>query len=154
MHNSVLDGHVVTIRYRLSLEDETIVEDTFEEEPVVYIHGKGQLVPGLERGLVGLKAGNECQISVAPRDGYGLRDAAAPKSVPRDEFPAGEKLTVGMSLQARGPDGVLPVWIQSVDEGTITITSNHPLAGHNLTYDVKVLGVREATPADHAPPET
>ncbi len=154
MKSIVSEGRLVTIHYRLSTEDGTVVEDTFDEEPVVYEHGAGQVVPGLERGLVGLGAGDERRLSVKPEQAYGLRDASAEKSVPRADFPPGEELSPGMSFRARGPEGAISVWVQAVDGDSVTITSNHPLAGVDLIYDVKVLDVQLAPAADQGPGET
>lgn len=154
MDQMVSDGNLVKIHYRLSLADGTVVDDTSEGEPVVYVHGKGELVPGLERGLAGLKAEDKHRISVEPADGYGPRDPSAEQSVPREQFPAGVELSAGMSFQASGDDGAVPVWVESVEGDTVTITSNHPLAGQSLIYDVQVLEVREATVAEQTSPDT
>ena len=144
MKSVIADGQTVTIHYRLTLDDGTVADDSFGGEPLVYQHGERHIVPGLERGLAGKRVGDECQIEVQPADGYGNLDPAAEQSVSRSQFPPDLDLQPGMSFQADGPQGPVPVWVRSVDGDSVTITGNHPLAGQRLTFDVRVMDVREA----------
>jgi len=143
-------GSVVSVEYKLHLGDGVVIDASEPGEPLVYIHGESQIVPGLERELEGLEAGAALQVTVAPDDGYGLSDPGAVQRVPRSAFPDGFEPTVGLELVAQGPQGEpLPFVVRGVErslEGEIVVVDfNHPLAGKTLHFDVTVAAVREAT---------
>ena len=140
-------GRVVDIDYSLHLGDGDVVDRSEPDEPLTYLHGEGEIVPGLETALEGMEAGQRKQVVVAPGDGYGDRDPDRVQRVPRKAFPAGFVPEVGMELSAQGPDGdEIPFVVQQVDPDVVTIDLNHPLAGKSLHFDVTVREVREATP--------
>jgi len=147
MKSAIADGLSVTLHYRLTLDDGTVADDSFDGEPLVYVHGAGRIVPGLERRLTGMKVGDEHELVVEAADGYGEYDPTAEQSVPRAQFPPGAKLEPGVSFQAEGPNGVVSVWVRKVDGDDVIITSNHPLAGQRLNFKVRVVDVREASAA-------
>ena len=151
---AIADGHTVTMHYRLTLDDGVVADDSFAGDAFVYQHGKGTLVPGLERSLAGKKAGDECEVEVAPALGYGEYDPTAEQSVPRTEFPAGMELRVGAELTAQGPHGLMTVWVRKLEAEHVVLTTNHPLAGQRLTYKVRVIDVREATAAEQGKPDS
>jgi FKBP-type peptidyl-prolyl cis-trans isomerase SlyD len=140
------NGSVVEIDYRLHLGDGELVDSSDPGDPLVYLHGGGQIVPGLERALEGLEAGSARQVVVAPSDGYGEHDPRGVQEVPRDAFPEGFVPEVGMQLTAEGPQGeVVPFTVQELRSETVLIDLNHPLAGKTLHFDVTVQKVRAAT---------
>lgn len=146
MKPAIADGHAVTIHYRLTLDDGSIADDSFEGEPLVYLHGAQNIVPGLERELAGKNVGDSCEVEVAPADGYGEYDPTAEQSVEKSQFPANVDLQPGMSFQTRGQNGQpVPVWVRKLDGDNVIITANHPLAGQRLTFKVEVIDVRGAT---------
>lgn len=146
MKPAIADGFAVTIHYRLTLDDGSIADDSFEGEPLTYLHGAHNIVPGLERELLGKKVGDTCEVVVAPADGYGEYDPAADQTVPKSAFPANVELQAGMSFQTRGRNGQpMPVWIRGVAGDKVTVTANHPLAGQRLNFKVEVKDVRRAT---------
>lgn len=145
MSNEVSSGQRVSLQYRLTLDDGTIVEDGMEAEPLVYVHGSGQMVPGLEKQLEGKRVGDECRLLVDAADAYGEYDPTAEQAVPRAQFPAGADLRPGVSFQAEGPRGVVDLRVLKLDGDDVVITTNHPLAGQRLTFDVRVVDIREAT---------
>lgn len=146
MKPAIANGHVVTIHYRLTLDDGSIADESFGGEPLAYLHGAHNIVPGLERELAGKKIGDTCEVTVAPADGYGEYDPAAEQTVKKTAFPPEVKLEVGMSFQTRGRNGQpVPVWIRSVKGDDVIVTSNHPLSGQNLNFKVEVKDVRRAT---------
>ncbi|MCR9247518.1 MAG: peptidylprolyl isomerase [bacterium] len=147
---AIAEGHTVTIHYRLTLDDGTVAEDSHGGEPLIYQHGKRHIVPGLERGLAGRRVGDECEINVEPADGYGEFDPSVERSVPRTQFPAGVELQPGMSFQAQGPRGPIPVWVTKVESDSVTVSMNHPLAGQRLRFQLAVVDVRE-TAVDEQP---
>ncbi len=143
-------GSVVSLNYKLHLGDGVVIDASEAGDPLVYIHGESQIVPGLERELEGLETGAARQVTVAPEDGYGLTDPGAIQRVPRNAFPEGFEPKEGQELVAQGPQGEpLPFTVRGVEkslEGEIIVVDfNHPLAGKTLHFDVVVAGVREAT---------
>ena len=154
MNCVIADGLQVSIHYRLTLDDGTVADDSFDGDPMVYVHGAGQIVPGLERQLAGKSAGDECQLQVDAADAYGEYDPAAEQAVPRDKLPAAAKIQPGMSLQARGPHGPVTVWISKVQGDDVILSTNHPLAGQRLSFQVQIVDVRAATAEQSASDES
>ncbi len=142
-------GSVVAIDYRLHLGDGTIVDASAPDDPLTYLHGEGQIVPGLERALEGLSAGEAKQVVVPPEDGYGASDPEGVQEVPRASFPPDFRPQVGMELVAQGPHGEpVPFVIKDVKLETVVVDMNHPLAGKTLHFDVTVRDVRAASPEE------
>jgi FKBP-type peptidyl-prolyl cis-trans isomerase SlyD len=142
-------GSVVSVDYELHLGDGKVIDASAPDEPLAYIQGEGQIVPGLERALEGLSTGDAKQVVVAPEDGYGPHDARGLQEVPRSAFPADLNPKIGMELVAQGPDGeAVPFVISDVKLESIVIDMNHPLAGKTLHFTVKVRDVRQATPEE------
>lgn len=154
MTTMIQDGQAVTLDYRLTLPDGTLIEDSSGGEQMVYVHGSQEILPGLERGLAGMAVGDERQIVVEPEDGYGPRHPGRSKVVDRSQFPGGIEIAAGMSFQAQSADGVARVWVSKVDGDEIELDGNHPLAGKTLVFDVRVLDVSDPPPADAEPPST
>ena len=139
-------GAVVSVDYQLHLGDGKLVDASEPGSPLSYIHGEGQIVPGLERALEGLGSGDTRQVVVEPEDGYGVHDARGIQEVPRDSFPSDMEPQPGMELLAEGPDGqTLPIVIREVKPQAVVIDLNHPLAGRTLHFAITVRDVRAAT---------
>ena len=139
-------GSVVSVDYELHLGDGQVVDASAPDEPMSYIQGEGQIVPGLERALEGLSVGDAKQVVVPPEDGYGEHDARGVQEVPKSAFPAEMQPAVGMELMAQGPGGeAVPFVIRDVKPESIVIDLNHPLAGKTLHFAVTVREVRAAT---------
>lgn len=137
---------VVTFHYRLSKEDGEVLESSFDETPLLYLQGAGQIVPGLEKAMEGKKKGDKFQAQVSPEEGYGVRSELAPMPVERSAFPEDAELEVGMDFMAEMPDGnFMPLWISEVQGDTVMVDSNHPLAGETLIFDIEVIDIRDAT---------
>lgn len=142
----VATGKVVQIHYSLWNDAGQKIESSRDNEALTYLHGASNIVPGLERAIAGKKAGDTLEVSVAPADGYGLRDRPESQPVPRAAFPEGMPLSAGMRFTTEIADGnVVPVWVESVTDETVTIDFNHPLAGKVLRFEVEVLDVRDAS---------
>jgi FKBP-type peptidyl-prolyl cis-trans isomerase SlyD len=140
----IADQTVVTIDYTLTDDKGEVLDSSKGEEPLVYIHGAGSIIPGLENALAGKSVGDALQVTIAPVDGYGERDEELVQAVPRSRFP-GASVEVGMRFHAQGSDGSQVVTVVAVDDSNVTVDANHPLAGMTLAFDVKVLEVRGAT---------
>ncbi|MGA9524629.1 MAG: peptidylprolyl isomerase [Myxococcaceae bacterium] len=138
-------GSVVGLEYRLHLGDGKVIDES-GEQPLSYLHGQGQIVPGLERELEGMGLGDSKQVVVSPAEGYGNHDPAGVQAVPRTAFPPNAEIQPGTQFAARAPDGSqVPVTVRDVQGEQVTIDVNHPLAGKTLHFDVKVTSVRQAT---------
>lgn len=147
MPETIQDNVVVALAYTLKLENGEIVDEADAEEPLEYLHGANNIIPGLERALTGMRVGETKQIQVAPADGYGDYDPEDIEIVPRRQFPSDAPLAVGMAVTlADDDDNYVDAVISAVDAENVTLDYNHPLAGKTLFFDVKVLGIREATP--------
>jgi FKBP-type peptidyl-prolyl cis-trans isomerase SlyD len=136
---------VVSLDYSLHLGDGAIVDSSGDGEPLVYLHGSGQIIPGLERQLEGLATGDARQVTVAPKDGYGELDPKAVQEVDKQAF-GDRALTAGDEFIAVDDhENEIPVRIQSVQGEKVTVDFNHPLAGKTLHFDVTVAEIRAAT---------
>jgi FKBP-type peptidyl-prolyl cis-trans isomerase SlyD len=142
---TVADDQVVRIQYTLTVDGE-VVDSSPDDEPFAYLHGHGNIVPGLEQALTGAQVGAKIQVIVAPADGYGLRDPKGVQKAPRSSFPDDAEVVAGMRFAAQGPDQqVVPVWVTEVSADEVTIDFNHPLAGKILGFAVTVIDLRAAT---------
>lgn len=137
----IADGMTVALEYTLTLPDKIVVDTNVGQAPFSYQHGANQIVPGLERALTGLKAGDSKHVEVAAIDGYGAYDMKKRVTVEKKKLPDGIKN--GDVLQS--PDGQI-VTVVRVDNNDAVLDTNHPLAGKNLTFDVKVIKVDKGPP--------
>ena len=141
----VQDGMVVSMDYTLRLDDGEII-DASDGTPLDFLQGAGQIIPGLEREIYGMKVDDARQIVVAPADGYGDVDTDAFQLVPLSLFPPTMELTPGLALQMRDQNGqVLPVVVAEIRPDGVLLDFNHPLAGETLHFDIKIVGLRPAT---------
>jgi FKBP-type peptidyl-prolyl cis-trans isomerase SlyD len=137
---------VVGIRYALHLGDGKVIDSSPDAAPLLYVHGAGQIVPGLEQALEGKEAGFQQQVVVSAADGYGDRDEEATRTVPRDAFPPEAPIEVGSEfVVVDDQQNQVPLRILKVEGGNVTVDFNHPLSGKTLHFDVTVQSVREAT---------
>jgi FKBP-type peptidyl-prolyl cis-trans isomerase SlyD len=139
------ENSVVTLDYTLRV-DGGVIDTSEGNEPIEFIQGQGQIIPGLENELYGMAIGDSKDVVVTPGQGYGEIDSEAFADIPKEEFPANIPLEEGVALQLRDQEGnVLEAHIVEVGEKTVRLNFNHPLAGKELHFSVKVVGVREAT---------
>ncbi len=136
---------VALIEYELTNDDGEVIDTSKGAGPLAYLHGVGNLVPGLESELEGKETGAEFKVRISPDDGYGERSEAMIQDVPRTQFPPDADVKPGMQFQAQSPDGARIVTIVDVEDETVKLDANHPLAGMHLSFEVKVVEVREAT---------
>jgi len=145
--DAIADGHVAAIYYTLT-DDAGQVLDTNKgaKKPLVYLAGAGNIVPGLDKALMGVKRGETVKVDVAPADAYGERNEEAMETIPRSAFPPDAEVVVGSVFHGQTPDGVpIQVRVASVDGDDVKVDKNHPLAGQTLHFEVYVYGVRAAT---------
>jgi FKBP-type peptidyl-prolyl cis-trans isomerase SlyD len=143
-NNVVKDGAVVSLEYTLSGEDGKAIETNKGKAPIKFTQGSHQIVPGLEKGLEGMKVGEEKRVKVTPEEGYGPVNPQGFQEFPKEKIPS-EGLKVGSVLMAKGPQGQqIPVRVHEIKEKTVVLDLNHPMAGKTLVFDVKVLDVQPA----------
>ena len=136
---------VVTLDYTLTNDEGTVV-DKSEGGSFLYLHGASNIIPGLEQALEGKAAGDELTVAVEPKDGYGERNDEMTQTVPREMFDGDADIQPGMQFHAQSPDGqMLVVTVVEMNDENVTVDGNHPLAGVNLNFDVKIIEVRDAT---------
>jgi FKBP-type peptidyl-prolyl cis-trans isomerase SlyD len=135
---------VAAIHYTLTDNNGTVLDSSEGKDPLYYLHGFGNLIPGMEEGLEGKVVGDKFDIKVSPEKGYGLRDAAAIQQVPISAF-GGAEVRVGSQFRAGNEQGQHIVTVTEVTEDTVTVDANHPLAGVELNFKVEIMEVREAT---------
>ncbi|WPB82503.1 peptidylprolyl isomerase [Archangium violaceum] len=137
---------VVSIDYRLHLGDGKIIDESEPGDPLVYLHGYEEIVPGLEKALEGKKAGESLKVVVEPKDGYGEYDPDGVEEVPREDFPPDMELEAGGIVSATDDDGDdVEFLVKEVRAKTVVIDFNDPMAGKTLHFDVTVREVRAAT---------
>jgi FKBP-type peptidyl-prolyl cis-trans isomerase SlyD len=136
---------VAAIDYTLTNAQGEVLDSSKGLPPLEYLHGASNIIPGLERELLGLSAGDEKQVAVSPAEGYGEHDPRLVVTVPRSRFETDDTIEVGMRFHAQTPDGLRVMAIKAVDGDTVTLDGNHELAGVPLHFAVKVVSVREAS---------
>jgi FKBP-type peptidyl-prolyl cis-trans isomerase SlyD len=142
----VTKDNVVSIDYRLHLGDGKIIDESDPGDPLVYLHGYEEIVPGLEKALEGKKAGDALKVQVSPEDGYGEYDPDGVEEVPREEFPPDMELEAGGIVSATDDEGdEVDFLVKEVRPKTVVVDFNHPLAGKTLHFEVTVREVRKAT---------
>ncbi|GMQ87724.1 MAG: peptidylprolyl isomerase [Gammaproteobacteria bacterium] len=136
---------VVILNYTLTDNEGTVIDES-NDSSFAYLHGASNIIPGLENALVGKQAGEMLSVSVPPEDGYGERDASKTQSVPKDMFPEDAQIETGMQFHAQGPnDETIVVTVTEVEDETVTVDGNHPLAGEQLNFAVEIIEVRDAS---------
>ncbi|HCA81594.1 MAG TPA: peptidylprolyl isomerase [Bacteroidetes bacterium] len=142
---TVQRNKVVTINYTLTDESGSLLESSEGQEPLTYLHGVGNLIPGLEASLEGKSAGTSLEVSVPPEEGYGVWDQEKIVDIPKSQFSGVDKVEVGMQFSVQSEAGEEVVTVSKVEGDIVTIDANHPLAGKILSFDVTIVGIRDAT---------
>ncbi|MFJ4386352.1 peptidylprolyl isomerase [Pseudomonas sp. NPDC089408] len=136
----------VSIDYTLTNDAGETIDSSAGGAPLVYLHGAGNIIPGLEKALEGKQAGDELNVSIEPEEAYGEYLAELVSTLNRSLFEGVDVLEVGMQFHASAPDGQMQiVTIRDIDGDDVTVDGNHPLAGQRLTFQVKVVDVRDAS---------
>ncbi|HLQ26083.1 MAG TPA: peptidylprolyl isomerase [Acidiferrobacterales bacterium] len=139
---------VVSIDYTLTDDSNKIIDTSKGSEPLTYIHGIGNLIPGLEKALAGKSEGDAFEVTISPQEGYGVHDESLLEVLPRSKFTAEQEVQVGMQFYAEGGSEMQVITVVGVEGDRITIDGNHPLAGRMLSFAIKVVDVRDATPEE------
>lgn len=148
----IADGSVVTVRYSMwNHADGELLDECGTKDPLVFLQGAQNIVPGLESGLAGLTTGEKVELVLPPDQAFGEPDPEAVQTVPRDEFPDDAELMPGMAFGAFADEEEteeVVIFVLDVTDSEVTVTANHPLAGMTLRYEMEILDVREARPEE------
>jgi FKBP-type peptidyl-prolyl cis-trans isomerase SlyD len=144
----IADRRIATVHFTLHDEQGQTLVSTHGHAPLVYMHGTGSIMPGLEQALAGKSPGDTFRVTIAPEQGFGPRHDALVQTIPRARLQASAPPTVGAKLSAQTARGPLDVVVTAVDEGHVTVDGNHPLAGRTVDALVEVVDVRLATPEE------
>jgi len=138
-------GRVVGMHYTLRNEEGEIIDTSQGREPLMFLQGYGNIIPGLEAELEGKKLGDALDVVVEPEQGYGVRHEQLIQKVPREAFEGVDELEVGMQFQAQTAQGPVPIRVIEIEGEEVTIDGNHELAGVRLHFAVSIESVREAS---------
>ncbi|MEY2862874.1 MAG: hypothetical protein RLY58_581 [Pseudomonadota bacterium] len=141
---TIAKDQVVSFHYTLTDEQGTVI-DKSEGQPLVYLHGAGNIIPGLENALVGKVVGDKLTVTVQPAEGYGEYQPEMVQEVPRNLFQGVDNIEVGMQFQAQADDGMQVVTVKDVTDEVVIVDGNHPLAGQTLNFDVEIVEIRDAS---------
>ncbi|MGB1198174.1 MAG: FKBP-type peptidyl-prolyl cis-trans isomerase [Thalassotalea sp.] len=141
----IAPNKVVVLHYAVSDSEGTLIDSSYDHKPLAVIHGTGYLIPGLEDALVDHSAGDKFEVAVEADNAYGERHDGFVQTVPKAMFESIEDLDVGTQLRATTDEGEQTVIVIDVTDDEITVDGNHPLAGIDLSFDVEILEVRDAT---------
>ena len=141
----ITNNSVVVMHYAVSDSEGALIDSSYDHKPMAIIQGTGYLIPGLEDALIDHQVGDRFEVSVSAEQAYGNRHDDYVQTVPKELLKGVEDLTLGTQLRASTDDGEQTVIVIDVTDDEVTVDGNHPLAGLDLSFDVEILEVREAT---------
>lgn len=140
--SEVKQGDTVRIHYTGTLDDGATFDSSAGRDPLEFVVGSGQIIPGLDKAIPGMSVGDKKVVNIPAEEAYGEADPAARQSVPRDAIPADIPLDLGMQLQVQTPSGQqMTVTVVEVTDAEVTLDANHPLAGKALTFDFEIVEI-------------
>ncbi|AJQ96703.1 FKBP-type peptidyl-prolyl cis-trans isomerases 2 [Gynuella sunshinyii YC6258] len=146
VHMKVEKNKVVSFHFKMTeVGRDEVLEDTRESEALLYLHGYGQLLIGLEKALEGREVGDQFSVELEPAEAFGEVQQADPVRVPRKHIATKGKLVPGMVVELNTRDGLRDVTVLKVGLKTVDLDANHPYAGKKMNFDVEVTDVRDAT---------
>ena len=139
----VKKGDTVKVEYVGSLEDGTVFDSSeMHKAPLEFVVGEGKIIKGFEKVVIGMKIGDEKEIKVPPKEGYGQHNPELVREMPKECFPEDQVIQIGMIFMINLQDGrQIPVKISAVTDNTITVDANHPLAGKTLLFKIKIIEI-------------
>lgn len=145
----ITDNKVVGFHFKLTNDKGELIDSSADQPALRYIHGQGNILPGLEKALTGKEEGDSFMLTLQPDEGYGVRDENLVKTMPRSEIKGTAEVAVGTEFEAEFPSGPKMVTVTAIEGDNVTIDGNHPLAGEVLTFEIDVAEVREPTADEH-----
>lgn len=148
---TVTDGVVVLLHYTLKNDEGEVLDSSSGGDPLPYLHGASNIVPGLEKALTGKALGEKLDVRVAPEEGYGVHHPERVIKAPRSAFPPDATVSAGEQFVMQTEDGQpVPVWVIETSDDEVTLDANHPLAGQALNFAIEIAGIRDATDEEKA----
>ena len=144
------NNSVVSFHYELTNDAGEVLDASSDDQPLTYLHGAGNIIPGLESQMLGKSAGAEFKATVQPEEGYGVHQPQLVQDVPRNSFPNPDSIEPGMRFTAQSDQGTMSVVVAKVTNELVTVDANHPLAGEGLHFAVRIADVRDATQEEMA----
>ncbi len=135
----VSQGDTVRIHYVGKLEDGTTFDKSYDREPLEFVAGGSQVIPGISQAVVGMEEGQTKSVTLSPEDAFGQRNPGMEKTIPREQLPDG--IQEGDQLRAVQGDQEFPVFVRKLDDQSALVDANHPLAGQKLVFDIEVVSV-------------
>ncbi|HKJ50785.1 MAG TPA: peptidylprolyl isomerase [Gammaproteobacteria bacterium] len=143
---TIAQHKVVTIHYKVSdSESDELIDSSENGEPMTYLHGARNIIPGLEQALEGKAEGDQLEVTIPPADAYGERSDDRVQQVPKEAFQGMDKVEPGMAVTAQTEQGQINLVVTEVEDDLVTVDANHPLAGKSLKFKVTVEEVRDAS---------
>ncbi len=148
------DGKKIKVHYKGTLDDGTQFDTTEGKEPLEFVMGENKIIPGFEESVKGMEEGEEKDFKLTPDQAYGERNEQMVQEVQKSQLPEGMEIQEGMMLMLKGPDGQqIPAKVVEDKGETFSLDINHPLAGQNLNFNVKVEKVEESGESQESAPE-
>ncbi len=142
---------VVSFHYTLTDDENNVLDKSGSDEPLLYLHGAGNIIPGLEKALLDKEVGDKVKTRIEPEEAYGIKQEGMVQTLPKDSFQGVDTIEPGLQFQAAGQNGEpVVVTVTKVEGDQVTIDGNHPLAGVALTFDVEIADIRDATEDEKA----
>jgi peptidylprolyl isomerase len=142
MMTQAKSGDTVRVHYTGTLDDGTVFDSSYDREPLEFTLGEGQVIRGFEEAILGMEPGETKTARIAAGDAYGQPDGGLVTTFPKDQFPDGIEPKIGQMLQIQQSDGrIMIVRVTGIDEGSVTLDANHPLAGRDLTFEVELVAI-------------
>lgn len=141
----ISDNTVVSIHYTLKNSKGELIDSSETDHPLTYLHGAGNIIPGLEQALTGKTTGEKLQVKVDPEQAYGHYRKELTQKVSIDHFKNIQPLEVGMRFRAESDSGERLITITDIGKSEVTVDANHPMAGQTLHFNVEIVDLREAT---------
>lgn len=142
---NIADQCVASIHYTLTDSEGKVLDSSQGQDPLTYLHGAQNIVPGLEKELAGKTVGEKLKVTVSPKEGYGEKDPQLVQELPRSMFNGVDTIEVGMEFHAQTEHGLQVIEVVGIDGDNVTVDGNHPFAGVELHFEVEVTDVRDAT---------
>ncbi len=146
---TVKKDKVVEMHYTLKNDSGEVIDSSKDQDPMPFLHGHGNIIPGLEKALEGMKVGESCDVSIEPKEAYGEYRDDIIREIPMDALQGIDDLQVGMQLQSQDENGnPFIVSVKEIKDNSVVVDGNHPLAGETLHFSVSIENVRDASPEE------
>ena len=141
----ISEKKAVIMHYTLKNDNGEVLDSSEGSDPLSYVHGHGQVISGLENALTGKKKGDKLDVSIDPKDAYGIRDEKLVQVAPLSGFKGTDEIKVGNQYQIETPEGVVVATVTNLENEEVTLDMNHPLSGETLHFNVEIVDVRDAS---------